>query len=222
MDSDALYEWITTQGVCRDRPHSDTPPPSWTCGSAKSPAAVSSTFLVRPPEEDVLQPVGRPLQPPDLVDQLVVRGLPRRCDPRVARSAPEVPRAPSRTVRPGVKLLLESLRPYPAYVASRTNDILAGNPGGLRLLPGFEEWPSSATSPATSSSSPPPATCSTTGAPRSAAGGPAARARRRTPAEEPGVRPVVGTLRHQGSRPRPQDLPPPAAVCPAGSSSPHR
>jgi len=66
---------------------------------------------------------------------------------RAARSAPEAPleggppAAPSRTVRPGVKLLLESLRPQPAHVVSRTNDLLAANPGGLRLLPGIQDWP---------------------------------------------------------------------------------
>ncbi|MFD3375321.1 MULTISPECIES: helix-turn-helix transcriptional regulator [unclassified Streptomyces] len=60
---------------------------------------------------------------------------------RAARSAPEPPAAPSRTVRPGVRLLLESLRPHPAYVVSRTDDLLAANPGGLRLLPGIEDWP---------------------------------------------------------------------------------
>ncbi|WP_369034029.1 helix-turn-helix transcriptional regulator [Streptomyces adonidis] len=60
---------------------------------------------------------------------------------RAARSAPEPPPAPSRTVRPGVKLLLESLRPQPAHVVSRTNDLLAANPGGLRLLPGIQDWP---------------------------------------------------------------------------------
>lgn len=58
-----------------------------------------------------------------------------------ARTAPEPPTAPSRTVRQGVKLLLESLRPNPAHVVSRTNDLLAANPGGLRLLAGIEEWP---------------------------------------------------------------------------------
>ncbi|WP_454319162.1 helix-turn-helix transcriptional regulator [Streptomyces phaeoluteigriseus] len=58
-----------------------------------------------------------------------------------ARSAPEPPAAPSRTVRPGVKLLLESLRPFPAHVVSRTGDVLAYNPGGLRLLAGMEDWP---------------------------------------------------------------------------------
>ncbi|WP_369251228.1 helix-turn-helix transcriptional regulator [Streptomyces sp. R41] len=58
-----------------------------------------------------------------------------------ARTAPEPPTPPTRTVRPGVKLLLESLRPNPAHVVSRTNDLLAANPGGLRLLAGIEEWP---------------------------------------------------------------------------------
>jgi transcriptional regulator with XRE-family HTH domain len=58
-----------------------------------------------------------------------------------ARSAPEPAAAPSRAVRPGVKLLLENLRPGPAYVVSRSNDILATNPAGLRLLAGIEEWP---------------------------------------------------------------------------------
>ncbi|MET9070578.1 helix-turn-helix transcriptional regulator [Streptomyces sp. NPDC004232] len=60
---------------------------------------------------------------------------------RAARSTPVQQTAPSRTVRPGVKLLLESLRPYPAHVLSRTTDILAHNPGGLRLLAGMEDWP---------------------------------------------------------------------------------
>ncbi|MFC7258480.1 helix-turn-helix transcriptional regulator [Streptomyces lutosisoli] len=58
-----------------------------------------------------------------------------------ARRAPEPPAAPSRTVRPGVGLLLESLRPGPSHVVSRTNDLLAWNPAGLRLLPGMEDWP---------------------------------------------------------------------------------
>ena len=65
----------------------------------------------------------------------------RRLAALAARTAPEPPTTPSRTVRPGVKLLLESLRPNPAHVVSRTNDLLAANPGGLRLLSGIEEWP---------------------------------------------------------------------------------
>jgi transcriptional regulator with XRE-family HTH domain len=60
---------------------------------------------------------------------------------RAARHVPEPPAAPSRSVSPGVKLLLESLRPNPAYVVGRTMDILAANPGGVRLYAGIEEWP---------------------------------------------------------------------------------
>jgi hypothetical protein len=44
-------------------------------------------------------------------------------------------------VRPGVKLLLEGMRPYPSHVVSRTNDLLAHNPSGLRLFAGIEDWP---------------------------------------------------------------------------------
>jgi transcriptional regulator with XRE-family HTH domain len=60
---------------------------------------------------------------------------------RASRHVPEPQAAPSRTVSPGVKLLLESLRPNPAYVVSRTMDILAANPGGLALYAGIEDWP---------------------------------------------------------------------------------
>jgi transcriptional regulator with XRE-family HTH domain len=60
---------------------------------------------------------------------------------RAARTVPEPPVVPSRSVRPGVKLLVESLRPNPAYVVGRTNDLLAWNPGGLGLFAGIESWP---------------------------------------------------------------------------------
>ena len=60
---------------------------------------------------------------------------------RAARYAPEPPPAPSRTVRPHLKLLLESLRPNPAYVISRSMEMLAWNPGGLALYAGLEDWP---------------------------------------------------------------------------------
>ncbi|TPQ17968.1 helix-turn-helix transcriptional regulator [Streptomyces sporangiiformans] len=56
-------------------------------------------------------------------------------------SPPEQAFEPVRTVRPGVELLLESVRPFPAYVISRTMDILACNPGGLRLFAGLADWP---------------------------------------------------------------------------------
>jgi hypothetical protein len=38
-------------------------------------------------------------------------------------------------------MLLESVRPNPAYVLSRTNDVLAANPGGALLHPGLALWP---------------------------------------------------------------------------------
>jgi transcriptional regulator with XRE-family HTH domain len=60
---------------------------------------------------------------------------------RAARYAPEPPPAPTRTVRPHLKLLLDSLRPNPAYIISRSMDLLAWNPGGLALYAGLDDWP---------------------------------------------------------------------------------
>ncbi|MGY4744933.1 MmyB family transcriptional regulator [Streptomyces sp. B21-108] len=40
-----------------------------------------------------------------------------------------------------MKLLLEALRPNPAYVVNRTMDVLACNPSCLRLFAGLDEWP---------------------------------------------------------------------------------
>ncbi|MFD1271778.1 helix-turn-helix transcriptional regulator [Streptomyces kaempferi] len=57
------------------------------------------------------------------------------------RGAPRAPVTPSRSVRPGVRLLLENLRPNPAHVISRTADVLACNPGGMRLLAYLDKWP---------------------------------------------------------------------------------
>lgn len=45
------------------------------------------------------------------------------------------------TVRLGLRLLLDRLRPCPAYLRNRTNDILAANPEGLALLAGIDQWP---------------------------------------------------------------------------------
>jgi transcriptional regulator with XRE-family HTH domain len=58
-----------------------------------------------------------------------------------ARRAPQPPAPPSRSVRGTVRLLLETVRPNPAYVLSRTYDVLAANPGGALLHPGLAEWP---------------------------------------------------------------------------------
>jgi transcriptional regulator with XRE-family HTH domain len=69
------------------------------------------------------------------------RGFLRELAARAARRAPEPRPLPSRRIRPTVMQLLETLRPNPAYVVSRTNDLLAANPGGLRLFPGIADWP---------------------------------------------------------------------------------
>jgi transcriptional regulator with XRE-family HTH domain len=58
-----------------------------------------------------------------------------------ALRAPVPPKPPSRTVRPAIGMLLESMRPCPGYVVSRTYDVLAANPGGAQLHYGLFEWP---------------------------------------------------------------------------------
>lgn len=60
-----------------------------------------------------------------------------------ARRPSDPPSPPTRSVAPGVGLLLEGMRPLPAHVAARNGDLLAWNPGGLRLLAGIEDWPAS-------------------------------------------------------------------------------
>lgn len=60
---------------------------------------------------------------------------------RGARYAPQPAPAPSRTLRPHLKLLLEAVRPNPAYIVSRSMDVLAHNPGGLALYAGMTDWP---------------------------------------------------------------------------------
>ncbi|MFF2729849.1 helix-turn-helix transcriptional regulator [Streptomyces sp. NPDC058008] len=57
------------------------------------------------------------------------------------RPAGEAALAPSRTLRPQLALILEAVRPSPAYVVSRSMDVLAHNPGGLALYAGIDEWP---------------------------------------------------------------------------------
>ena len=47
----------------------------------------------------------------------------------------------TRTVRQGPLIIMEQLRPSPAYIVSRTNDVLAANPAGLALFPGLADWP---------------------------------------------------------------------------------
>lgn len=47
----------------------------------------------------------------------------------------------SRVVRPGIRQLLETVRPYPAYLLTRTSDLLAANPEALLLFHGITDWP---------------------------------------------------------------------------------
>ncbi|HEV2634404.1 MAG TPA: helix-turn-helix transcriptional regulator [Actinocrinis sp.] len=46
-----------------------------------------------------------------------------------------------RGLRPGILLLLENIRPCPAYVLSRYSDVLAANPEALALHVGLGAWP---------------------------------------------------------------------------------
>ena len=47
----------------------------------------------------------------------------------------------SRAVRPGIRQLLATVRPYPAYLLTRTSDLLAANPEALALFHGITDWP---------------------------------------------------------------------------------
>ncbi|MCL7380003.1 helix-turn-helix transcriptional regulator [Streptomyces sp. 35G-GA-8] len=60
---------------------------------------------------------------------------------RAAHYAPQAAPVPSRAMRPHLKLLLETVRPNPAYIVSRSMDLLAHNPGGLALYAGLADWP---------------------------------------------------------------------------------
>ncbi|MFF4978320.1 helix-turn-helix domain-containing protein [Streptomyces sp. NPDC001083] len=55
------------------------------------------------------------------------------------RNVRTVPARP--VVRESVRQLLKSVRPLPAYVLSRTSDILAANSEGLAFFPGLRQWP---------------------------------------------------------------------------------
>ncbi|MFE6822256.1 helix-turn-helix transcriptional regulator [Streptomyces sp. NPDC057690] len=53
----------------------------------------------------------------------------------------QTPHELDQPVEPGLHLLLEAMRPYPAHIVNRTMDMVATNPGGLRLLAGLGDWP---------------------------------------------------------------------------------
>ncbi|QWB24260.1 MULTISPECIES: helix-turn-helix transcriptional regulator [Streptomyces] len=88
------------------------------------------------PSPAVLDALARALRLDDAEHQHL-----RELAARAARYAPEPSPPPSRTVRPHLKLILETLRPSPAYVISRSMDLLAWNPGGLALYAGIADWP---------------------------------------------------------------------------------
>ncbi|WP_105974296.1 helix-turn-helix transcriptional regulator [Streptomyces geranii] len=60
---------------------------------------------------------------------------------RAARYTSQPSPPPGRTVSPHLKLILETLRPSPAYVIGHSMDLLAWNPGGLALYAGIADWP---------------------------------------------------------------------------------
>jgi transcriptional regulator with XRE-family HTH domain len=88
------------------------------------------------PSPSVLDALARALQ----LDEREHQHL-RELATRAARYAPEPPPPPSRVVRPHLKLLLETMRPNPAYIISRSMDFLASNPGGIALYAGLDDWP---------------------------------------------------------------------------------
>ncbi|MFI5776389.1 helix-turn-helix transcriptional regulator [Nocardia sp. NPDC051570] len=59
---------------------------------------------------------------------------------RIAGTLP-ARRAADRTVRPTARLLLEAMRPNPAFIVSHINDVLAANPAGLAIFPGITDFP---------------------------------------------------------------------------------
>lgn len=60
---------------------------------------------------------------------------------RAARSVLPDPAGSCPAVRQTTRLLLETLRPNPAFVVGRVNELLAANPGALALFPGLTDWP---------------------------------------------------------------------------------
>jgi transcriptional regulator with XRE-family HTH domain len=88
------------------------------------------------PSASVIDALARVLR----LDEAECRHL-RELAAGAGRTAGALPTAPARSVPAGVELLLETMRPNPAYVVGRTFDLLAANPGGLRLFAGIEDWP---------------------------------------------------------------------------------
>ncbi|KOV61250.1 helix-turn-helix domain-containing protein [Streptomyces sp. MMG1121] len=93
---------------------------------------------------------GRETAPSDAVLGALARALRLTADEhahllgladQVAGRTPRHRPADPRPAGPGLLLLLESIRPCPAYVLDEVNDVLAANPEGLALMPGLSDWP---------------------------------------------------------------------------------
>jgi transcriptional regulator with XRE-family HTH domain len=57
----------------------------------------------------------------------------------LARRSPQM--AEARTLSPGIRQLVETLRPCPAYVLNTISDVLAANAEALTLFHGLTDWP---------------------------------------------------------------------------------
>jgi transcriptional regulator with XRE-family HTH domain len=90
------------------------------------------------PSPAVVDALGRALRL-DAEELAYLRELAAQSARGASQAAPRP--TPSRTVRPTLLRMLEAVRPSPAYLIGRTNDVLAANPGGLLLLPGMADWP---------------------------------------------------------------------------------
>ncbi|MBF6320775.1 helix-turn-helix domain-containing protein [Nocardia cyriacigeorgica] len=92
---------------------------------------------------------GRETAPSDAVLGALARAL-RLSDDEHAhllaladRTAGRLPRrrpVDAQPVPPGLRLLLDSVRPSPAYVLNEVNDVVAANVEGLALMPGLGDW----------------------------------------------------------------------------------
>ncbi|MGW0769401.1 helix-turn-helix domain-containing protein [Streptomyces sp. NPDC002676] len=106
-------------------------------------AGVSVDYYIRieqgretAPSDAVLGALARALRLTD-DEHAHLLGLADQVAGRTPRQRPAAPRSAG----PGLQLLLESVRPSPAYVLDEVNDVLAANPEGLALMPGLGDWP---------------------------------------------------------------------------------
>ena len=111
--------------------------------AANSPAAVSIDYYIRleqgkesNPSGPILDGLARALRLNE-EEHTHLYALANHAAGRTARAVSRV----SRAVRPGVRQLLETVRPCPAYVLTRTMDLLAANPEALILFAGLTDWP---------------------------------------------------------------------------------